>query len=395
MTARDHARMLPFMSELSSQELEALGQMKALLDKGSHYDLLGVSRDASPEEVKLSYYELSRRFHPDRYYRRSVAEQRGMIEEVFTGINRSYELLADEATRRIYDLDLQRTDDDRSESERRSARREREHRARRRQEASEAAVAGGSEEDTDELNEEGTDPDGGRREGSRRVQELRARRMRRAAAKERGQEVSSSSSRMAQGGPARAPKAPRQSSRGMNKLRERMADNIAKAHSYFEDGKSSFEEGRWIKAASSLHLAVEFDPSNKEYKALHEEAQKKAKQSRAAQFINQAESAEGFGGYREAIEHYKRAVECDPPDGLAFYRLGELLLHKADDARTALTHFRQAAAKEPENSRYGIALAELYLHLGMPKNAEREYVRVLEREPKNQKARAGLRQSRR
>jgi tetratricopeptide (TPR) repeat protein len=389
--------MLLLMSELSSQELQTLKQMQSLLEDGSHYDLLGVSRDATPEEVKLCYYELSRRFHPDRYYRRKVDEQRGMIEAVFTGINRSYELLADEAARRTYDLDLQRHDVDRGDSESRTHRRERQHRARRRQEVSpvEAEI---TEESTDEVLEEETDPGAARRAGSQRVQELRARRARRAAAKERGQEVRSSRPRMSrEEQPAAAPvsDAPRRTRRGMSKLKNRMADNIAKAQSYFEDGKSAFEQGQWIKAASSLHLAVEFDPSNQEYKDLSDEAQKKAKQSRAAQFIQQAESAEGFGGYREAIEHYKRAVACDPPDGLAFFRLGELLLKTADDARAALNHFRTAAAKEPENSRYGLALADLYMDLKMPKNAEREFSRVLEREPKNAIARAGHRRSRR
>jgi curved DNA-binding protein CbpA len=107
------------MSELSPAELRALTELQVMATDERHYDLLGLSTDASTADIKASYYDLSRQFHPDRFYRRKVTTHRDLIEEVFTGINRSYELLADETARRRYDLDRARAQRERDRTEKR------------------------------------------------------------------------------------------------------------------------------------------------------------------------------------------------------------------------------------------------------------------------------------
>jgi len=94
------------------------------------------------------------------------------------------------------------------------------------------------------------------------------------------------------------------------------------------------------------------------------------------------------------LEHYQKAVECEPDEGLAYYRLAQLLLHKVDDPRAAMTNLRRAVGYEADNHRYRVALAQLYVIVGMPRNAVREYQRVLEEDPKNTAAKQGLRRAR-
>src|SRR5258706_1136014 len=60
------------------------------------YEVLGVSRSASPEEVKKAYRQLARQYHPDRN-RDEGAEDR--IKE----INAAYEVLGDAEKRARYD----------------------------------------------------------------------------------------------------------------------------------------------------------------------------------------------------------------------------------------------------------------------------------------------------
>jgi molecular chaperone DnaJ len=61
-----------------------------------YYELLGVSRDASKEEIKRAYRRLARKYHPD------VNKEEG-AEERFKEINRAYEILSEPESRARYD----------------------------------------------------------------------------------------------------------------------------------------------------------------------------------------------------------------------------------------------------------------------------------------------------
>lgn len=67
-----------------------------MVDENSLYDLLGLSRDASPEEVRRAYHLAARRLHPD------VNLQPGDTE-LFLGIQQAYDILSDPVSRSQYD----------------------------------------------------------------------------------------------------------------------------------------------------------------------------------------------------------------------------------------------------------------------------------------------------
>lgn len=62
----------------------------------NHYDVLGVSRDATGEEIKKAYRKLARRYHPD-------VNTGGDEQEKFKAVTHAYEVLSDPQKRRVYD----------------------------------------------------------------------------------------------------------------------------------------------------------------------------------------------------------------------------------------------------------------------------------------------------
>jgi curved DNA-binding protein CbpA len=73
----------------------------------SHYDILGVKQDAKLPEIRNSYFELAKMFHPDRYHR-AEAEILRRVENAFSKLAQAHEALRDPKSRTKYDNELRR-----------------------------------------------------------------------------------------------------------------------------------------------------------------------------------------------------------------------------------------------------------------------------------------------
>ena len=67
------------------------------------YQILGIPKTASDEDIKKAYFQMARRFHPDRFDRKVAAEFKTQIDEVFDGITNAYRVLSNKELRRVYD----------------------------------------------------------------------------------------------------------------------------------------------------------------------------------------------------------------------------------------------------------------------------------------------------
>jgi len=75
---------------------------------GSHYQVLGINRRFTPEELKKAYRELAKKFHPDRHSQLAAFDfqVKAELERVFIAVQQAYDVLSDEEKRRRYDLTL-------------------------------------------------------------------------------------------------------------------------------------------------------------------------------------------------------------------------------------------------------------------------------------------------
>lgn len=72
----------------------------------TYYEVLGVAPGGSAPDLKTVYYQLARRYHPDRF-RKSAAGLLPRIEAAFARITQAYDTLRDDQLRASYDAKLE------------------------------------------------------------------------------------------------------------------------------------------------------------------------------------------------------------------------------------------------------------------------------------------------
>lgn len=72
------------------------------MERKDYYKILGVSKDASEDDIKKAYKKLALKYHPDRNVNKSDKEK-AEAEEKFKDVNEAYSILSDATKRSQYD----------------------------------------------------------------------------------------------------------------------------------------------------------------------------------------------------------------------------------------------------------------------------------------------------
>ena len=83
---------------------EELKRYLTLARTGTHYHLLGIPSDSSKEQIKQCFYQLARKFHPDRHMNKP--DWKEGLQQVMGAATEAYETLSDDDERFGYDKRL-------------------------------------------------------------------------------------------------------------------------------------------------------------------------------------------------------------------------------------------------------------------------------------------------
>ena len=86
-----------------SFEIE-LKQLLELAQKGTYYQLLGITAASTTTDIKKSFYSVARKFHPDHHM--AKGELIGSLQTLMEVVTQAYKTLTDEEKRAVYDKNL-------------------------------------------------------------------------------------------------------------------------------------------------------------------------------------------------------------------------------------------------------------------------------------------------
>jgi actin-like ATPase involved in cell morphogenesis/Tfp pilus assembly protein PilZ len=84
--------------QLEAWEKRRIVAVVRTLKTGNFFELLGVPTTASKRELKRAYYDLSKEFHPDRYYGKQLGPFGPLLERIFDTATHAVKVLADSRT---------------------------------------------------------------------------------------------------------------------------------------------------------------------------------------------------------------------------------------------------------------------------------------------------------
>ena len=358
----------------------------------THYALLGIERTADKKVVKRAYYELTSHFHPDKFFRKRLGAFKGKMETLFARITQAHDVLVDKAQRAEYDAYLDDFDRSRGiEAMLKDVLAEMEHAEMGVQAVATAdmppveilqatssptppspvtavtAVARESshapEESTPNLQRRIIPP-----ADARARRELLARRL------------------LGSRAPPARPTAPAAGAAAqahltthaaVDALRRRYTDRVEQArkfqaNKYAANGAAALAQKDAVAAANAYRVALSLQPDDAALKAAFEEAQSASDTILGESYERQALYQEKSESWTDAATSWTRVTKARPSDARAHERAANALVRAGGNLHDAAALAKRAVELSPEDGKFKLTLANVYVAAGLTLNAKRE-----------------------
>ncbi len=94
---------VPVDVELTLEQVRHIDRFFSQIRTRNAFELLGVPRAADKREIKRAYFKLSKEFHPDRFFGKSLGVYADRLAQSFGAIKSAFDLLSDDARRAAYE----------------------------------------------------------------------------------------------------------------------------------------------------------------------------------------------------------------------------------------------------------------------------------------------------
>jgi tetratricopeptide (TPR) repeat protein len=314
--------------EISVERRKEILVLEEAVDSKNFFELLGVDVKTPAADVKAAYYEMSRKFHPDKYFQKNLGSFRARLERVFRQLTLAQETLTNATKRAAYLKANPRAGQVTQVSK-----------------ASEVAKTTSS---------------------------------------------SSTPSKEPVNAPPTADELKREEERNVER-RSRLARHpyLAKGQKVKELVKKAQDlarKGEWSQAFAQANAATQIDPLNREALKVLSEARMRNEFERAEAEFQKGQKAQEDERFALALAAFKTALSICPQHARAAYMIGLLALEKGADLQEAQSFAQKAVESDPKQADHQLLLARIHDRMGAKALAKKYYEEVLRLEPKNEEA---------
>ncbi len=94
---------VPAGIELTLDQLQRIELYFHTLSNRNAFQMLEIEPASDEKAIKKAYFKLSKEFHPDRYFKKSIGEYKDKLSTIFHAVKTAFELLSDAERREAYE----------------------------------------------------------------------------------------------------------------------------------------------------------------------------------------------------------------------------------------------------------------------------------------------------
>jgi curved DNA-binding protein CbpA len=374
------------------------GLQKQILDmfqrvhKLNHYEILGVTIEASRSDIRKAYFALSKTFHPDSYFGKELGSFKAKMEVIFRKTTDAYEALGRPKKREAYDRYLQQSMTA-SAAERQMNRVEERARAMAKAltkvplvELDQPAVT------TEPASWRPTaapaeaapviPPGTAERDRILRKRELLERKL---GGRSRRPASTKPASRPASSPTVRVDRktALRDLTRSLKQTAV-LTGGVDRAQHHIEAARMAESEGDFAAAATALRMAIALDSSRAELREQYQRVNSRLRVQLVDIHRQQATYEEDNKMWAASSISWAKVAEAAPDDPIAPRRAAKALLAAGGDLRKARDFALRSLELAPDSVETRVLLARIYLGAGMDNSAAKELDEAAKLDPGHQ-----------